>query len=112
MSDFLLVLSTVPNEETAAKIAQNLLADRLAACVTRTAACHSMYWWKGQIEKDEEYILFIKTQADRYPELERKLIAIHPYDVPEVIAIPLVQGHDKYLEWLKGETEFASDEDD
>jgi periplasmic divalent cation tolerance protein len=111
VSDFLLVLSTVPNEETAAKIAQNLLADRLAACVTRTASCQSMYWWKGQIEKDEEYILFIKTQADRYSELEKRLIAIHPYDVPEVIAIPLVKGHGKYLEWLKGETEYVFGEE-
>jgi len=61
--------------------------------------------WQGKITKDNEYILFIKTQAKRYPELEKALVTIHPYEVPEVIAVPLIQGFGKYLNWLSEETD-------
>lgn len=105
MSEELLVLTTVPDEETAEKISQHLVEKRLAACVTRTAACKSIYWWQGKITKDDEYILFIKTQAKRYPELEKTLLTIHPYEVPEIIAISLIQGFGKYLDWLNKETD-------
>ena len=104
MFEYLLVLTTVPVEKTAEKIATNLVDNRLAACVTRTTACLSTYWWQGQIERDEEYIVFRKTQIGCYPELETKLVAIHPYEVPEVIALPLVNGYEGYLKWLKEET--------
>lgn len=104
MSEYLLVMTTVPDKETAERLATHLVEERLAACVTRLASCQSVYWWQGQIENSEEYILFIKTRAERYSELEQKLVANHPYDVPEVIAIPLVMGFVKYLDWLKEET--------
>ena len=105
MAGELLVFTTVPDEETAEKISQHLVEKRLAACVTRTTACKSVYWWQGKITKDNEHILFIKTQAKRYPELEKALVTIHPYEVPEVIAVPLVQGFGKYLNWLNEETD-------
>jgi len=105
MAEELLVLTTVPDEETAEKISHHLVENRLAACVTRTAACNSVYWWQGKITKDNEHILFIKTQVKRYPELEKALVSIHPYEVPEVIAIPLIQGFGKYLNWLNTETD-------
>ncbi|MGD2295123.1 MAG: divalent-cation tolerance protein CutA [Candidatus Aminicenantes bacterium] len=110
MTEYILVLTTVPDEDVAERITQNLVAERLAACVTRTMACQSAYWWQGKISRDEEHILFIKTQAERYSELEKKLLALHPYDVPEVIAIPLAGGYAKYLEWLKEETARGSSE--
>ncbi|MFC2160218.1 divalent-cation tolerance protein CutA [Acidobacteriota bacterium] len=105
MAKELLVFTTVPDEETAENISQYLVETRLAACVTRTAICKSIYWWKGKITKDNEHILFIKTQAKRYPELEKALVKIHPYEVPEVIAVPLIQGFGKYLNWLNEETD-------
>ena len=105
MAEELLVFTTVPDEETAEKISQHLVENRLAACVTRTAVCKSVYWWQGKITNDNEHILFIKTQAKRYPELEKALVTIHPYEVPEVIAIPLIQGFGKYLNWLNEETD-------
>jgi len=105
MAEELLVFTTVPDEETAEKISQHLVEKRLAACVTRTAANKSVYWWQGKITKDNEHILFIKTQAKRYPELEKVLVMVHPYEVPEVIAVPLVQGFGKYLDWLNKETD-------
>lgn len=105
MAEELLVFTTVPNEETAENISQHLVEKRLAACVTRTAGCTSLYWWQGKITKDNEYILFIKTHARRYPELEKALIKIHPYTVPEVIAVPLIKGFGQYLDWLNEETQ-------
>jgi len=105
MAEELLVFTTVPDEETAEKISQHLVEKRLAACVTQTAVCKSVYWWQGKITKDNEHILIIKTQAKRYSELEKALVLIHPYEVPEVIAIPIVQGFGKYLNWLNTETD-------
>jgi periplasmic divalent cation tolerance protein len=107
MGEELLVFTTVPDEETAEKISQLLVEKRLAACVTRTSACKSVYWWKGKITKDIEHILFIKTQAKRYPALEKTLVKAHPYEVPEVIAVPLIKGFGKYLDWLNEETDPA-----
>ena len=105
MSDECLVLTTVPCKETAEEISKHLVEKRLAACVTRTTACTSVYWWQGKITEDDECILFIKTQAQRYPELEKTLVAIHPYEVPEVIAVSVTEGLKKYLDWIKEETE-------
>ncbi len=105
MSEELLVFTTVPDEETAENISQHLVENRLAACVTRTAVCKSIYWWQGKITKDNEHILFIKTQSNSYPELEKTLLTIHPYTVPEIIAVSLIKGFGKYLDWLNKETE-------
>ena len=104
MAGELLVFATVPDEDTAEKISKILVEKRLAACVTRTVAGTSVYWWEGKITQDSEHILFIKTRPDRYAELEKTLVQAHPYTVPEVIAVPLVQGYSKYLEWLNDET--------
>ncbi len=105
MANELLVFTTVPDEETAENISHHIVEKRLAACVTRTAVCKSIYWWQGKITKDNEHMLFIKTQAKRYPQLEKTLVAIHPYTVPEILAVPLVQGYGKYLDWLNTETD-------
>jgi periplasmic divalent cation tolerance protein len=104
LSEFLLVITTVPDEETAEQIARTLVEERLAACVSRLSSCQSSYWWQGKIAQDREFMLFIKTLSSRYPELEEKLVAVHPYDVPEVIAIPLEMGYGRYLDWMREET--------
>jgi periplasmic divalent cation tolerance protein len=97
-------MTTVPNQETGRKMAKELLEQRLAACVTVSAACQSHYWWQGRMAKGKEYILFIKTRGSLYGELEKKILKIHPYETPEIIALPFVKGYAKYLDWISIET--------
>jgi periplasmic divalent cation tolerance protein len=104
MSDHIVVLSTVPNEAKGREIARKLVETRLAACVTVSSACRSFYWWEGKITEDGEFMLVIKTKAALYDKLEAALKEIHPYSVPEIIALPIVKGSKKYLDWLDAET--------
>lgn len=104
MPDHILVLTTVPDEQKARDIAKTLVDERLAACVTVSAACQSFYRWEGKICEDREMILFIKTKAALYERLEARIKQVHPYQVPEIIALPLVRGYEKYLDWLTKET--------
>lgn len=105
MTEFILVLTTVPDRDTAQTLADKFLNERLAACVTRTASCDSSYWWDGRITRDEEFMLFIKTRASLYSRLESRIQELHPYDVPEIIALPIFAGSKNYLDWIKEETE-------
>ncbi len=100
----MLVLTTVPDKEAAQKLAKNLVEVRLAACVTISSACESRYWWQGKICHDEEIILFIKTRSALFKELREKILKLHPYKVPEIIALPIFQGYSKYLAWIDKET--------
>jgi periplasmic divalent cation tolerance protein len=102
--DPILVLTTVPDEARGRKIALKLVEERLAACVTVSAAARSFYRWEGRIADEEERILFVKTKAALYGRLEKELKALHPYTVPEIIALPIVAGSEAYLKWLSGET--------
>lgn len=97
-------MTTVSNKETGRKIAKELVEQRLAACVTISSACQSHYWWQGKIVKEQEHILFIKTRGSLYSDLEKKILRIHPYQVPEIIALPLVKGYGKYFDWVSTET--------
>lgn len=103
-SDTLLVLTTLPDRDTAVKLAQRLVQSRLAACVNILSGCTSVYRWKGTIEQADEVPVLIKTRAARYDELEAAIRGLHPYEVPEVIAVPLVRGLSDYLEWVAEET--------
>jgi periplasmic divalent cation tolerance protein len=105
MRKFLLVLTTLPEEKKAKEIAEKLIEERLAACVTVSPASQSFYRWEGRITKDQEHILFIKTKASAYGRLEARLKELHPYTVPEIIALPIERGSEKYLSWLSEETE-------
>lgn len=98
------MLTTVPDKKTSREIASRLVKERLAACVTVSGACQSSYWWKDEITQDEEFILFIKTKASIFKKLEEKIKDIHPYDVPEIIALPLIKGYNKYFHWIEKET--------
>lgn len=104
MDKHILVLTTVPEEKSGQKIATHLLEERLAACVTISPACQSLYWWKEKITKESEHILFIKTKAALYSELEKKIREIHPYEVPEIIVLPIQKGSADYLNWIEKET--------
>lgn len=98
-------MTTVPNERTGQKMAKELIEEKLAACVTISASCQSYYRWLGKISRDLEHTLFIKTRADLYPSLEKKILMLHPYEVPEILALPVVKGYGKYLGWLAQETD-------
>jgi periplasmic divalent cation tolerance protein len=100
VSERLLVLTTVARAEDAERIAEELVGRRLAACVNVLPGVRSIYRWKGAVERDEERLLVIKTRADRFEALRETLLALHPYEVPEVVAVPIEGGSAPYLHWL------------
>lgn len=102
MTEHIVVLTTCPDEATAARIATELIDSRLAACVTRQPV-HSTYRWQGRIENEPEVLLVIKTLNSRFPDLEIRLKSLHPYEVPEIIALPIAAGSNAYLSWLSAE---------
>lgn len=99
--EVLVVLCTCPNEETAAEIAETLVAERLAACVNRLPGLTSVYLWQGKVARDTESLLLIKTTGARFEALREHLCALHPYELPEIIAIPVTRGLPAYLEWVR-----------
>jgi periplasmic divalent cation tolerance protein len=105
MSEPLLVLTNCPDDATAERIARTLVEQRLAACVNRLAAVHSIYRWQGAIEQAIEVPLLIKTMRERYPELEAAIRALHRSSVPEIIALPIAAGYAPYLRWVEDETQ-------
>ncbi len=107
MSDqpILLATTNMPDLPSAQALARLLVDARLAACVNILPAVQSVYRWRGTIEEATEVTLLIKTTRRRYPQLQRAILASHPYDVPEVIAWPLSEGHLPYLHWVAAETE-------
>ena len=99
----LLVLTNLPDRAAAERLADALIEKRVAACVNILAPCRSVYRWKGAVQHDEEYPMLIKTAAERYPDLEAAIRAAHPYELPEIIAVPIECGLPAYLEWLAAE---------
>jgi periplasmic divalent cation tolerance protein len=100
----LVVWCNCPDETSATELAHGIITARLAACVNQMGAVKSSYHWEGGIESATEVPLMIKTTQAAYPQLEAWLIAHHPYDVPEIIALPIVAGSPSYLHWLAQET--------
>lgn len=100
MSERLLVLTTVATAEDAERIAGALVEQRLAACVNVLPQVRSIYRWKGAVERDEERLLLVKTRSERFPALREAILSLHPYEVPELIAIPIEAGSPAYLDWL------------
>jgi len=98
-NSFGLILVTAPSREQAAAIAQTLVQCNLAACVS-LFPIHSIYTWQGETQHDDEWQLVIKTNLAKFAELEAKIRTIHPYEVPEIIALPLVAGSAPYLQWI------------
>lgn len=97
----LLCYCSCPDDERAAHIAQTLVAERLAACVNRLPGVASTYRWRGEVVTDAEALLLIKTTAARFEALRARLLALHPYELPELIAMPVEHGHDAYLAWVR-----------
>lgn len=104
MTDFIVVLITAPGEEEAAKLANDLVASRLAACVNIIRNIRSIYRWQGKIEDESEVLMLVKTREELFRDLEKRVKKLHPYTVPEIIALPLIRGSEAYLGWLEQET--------
>ena len=100
----LLVLTNLPDRAAAERLAEALIEKRVAACVNILAPCRSVYRWKDAVQHDEEHPVLIKTTAERYPQLEQALRAGHPYELPEIIAVPIERGLPAYLDWVAAET--------
>ena len=96
----LVVLVTCPSRASARRLAAQLIRSRVAACVNLIGRVESLFWWKGKSESAREYLLIIKTSQARFEALRLAIVARHPYEVPEVIALPIVAGHQPYLAWV------------
>jgi len=96
----LLVLNTCPDAITAKRIANELVANKLAACVQIIPGIQSFFRWEGKVDSAEEQLLLIKTNTDRYQELEDKIKALHPYELPEIVAVSINTGFTDYLSWI------------
>ena len=103
----LLVLTNLPDLASAEKLAHALVDSRAAACVNVLAACRSIYRWQGAVETAAEIPLLIKTTRAAYPRVEQTVRALHPYAVPELIALPITHGLPAYIDWLAKETEIT-----
>ena len=100
----LLVLTNLPDRAAAERLADLLIEKRVAACVNILAPCRSVYWWKDAVQHDEEHPMLIKTTAEGYSALEAAIRAGHPYELPEIIAVPVERGLPAYLDWIAAQT--------
>jgi periplasmic divalent cation tolerance protein len=100
----MILFSTTPDEDSAAKIAGALVEEHLAACVQVLPGATSFYRWEGKLEKSDEWLIIIKTSRDRLEELISKVESLHPYEVPELVAVEAAGGARKYLDWIEQET--------
>lgn len=103
-STALLVLTNLPDRAAAERLADRLIEQRVAACVNILAPCRSVYRWKDAVQHDEEHPVLIKTSAERYGALEAAIRSAHPYELPEIVAVPIERGLPGYLAWVVAET--------
>jgi periplasmic divalent cation tolerance protein len=100
MYEFIVVLVTAGSSDEGERLARSLVEERLAACVNRIPAVQSVYRWQGKVEQSAEELLVIKTRAALFAALEKRVRELHSYSVPEVIALPIMNGSEAYLKWL------------
>jgi periplasmic divalent cation tolerance protein len=100
----LVVLVTAPSAEKAAEIGRAAVSERLAACAKVVPGIRSIYWWEGKVQDEPEALLVLKTTRARFEALRDRVLALHPYQVPEVVALPIDAGSEEYLEWIARET--------
>lgn len=98
----LLCYCTCPDADSAHQLAQALVGEGLAACVNQLPGIRSTYRWEGKVTTDSEQLLLIKTTTGRFEALKARLLALHPYELPELIAVPVTHGHEAYLAWVRG----------
>jgi periplasmic divalent cation tolerance protein len=97
----IVALSTCPDEATAKRLAEALVSERLATCVNRVSGVASTYIWDGRLQDEAEILLIIKTTAARAADLEARLQALHPYELPELVVLPVAGGNERYLQWVR-----------
>ncbi|MEM4699599.1 MAG: divalent-cation tolerance protein CutA [Candidatus Nezhaarchaeales archaeon] len=97
---YALVMITCPSREEAERIAKRLVEARLAACINIVAGLRSLFWWRGRLEEAEEALMLVKTRMDKLERLASEVKALHSYEVPEIVALPIVGGLEDYLRWL------------
>ncbi len=103
-SQHCIVLCTCPDQASAESLARTLVSEELAACVNVVEGIRSFYMWKGRMETGQEQLLLIKTRRDRYEALEQRILTLHPYELPEIVAVPIEAGLLGYLEWIDSAT--------
>ena len=103
MADYIQVMTTLEKKEDAVMISRKVLEEKLAACVQIIGPMTSAYWWEGKIEEATEWLCLMKSRRDFYDRLEKRIKDIHPYEEPEILAIPVIAGSRGYLDWLDGE---------
>ncbi|MCP9453029.1 MAG: divalent-cation tolerance protein CutA [Nitrospira sp.] len=98
------VLVTVPNQREADRIAEQMVQERYVACATTVPGVQSVYWWEGKVIKEQEVLLLMKTTEAKFPLLREAILKVHPYQVPEILALSVMDGLHQYLEWVVKET--------
>lgn len=104
--NFIIILSTVGNTEEAEKIAEQLVHARLVACVNIVPSIRSIYWWNQSVQKDTEALMIMKTDREKFADVEKMIRSLHSYEVPEIISLPLDNGSQGYLKWLESSLNF------
>ena len=104
MTEAIVVVCTMPSEDQAQEMARTLLQERLCACVNILPGVRSLYSWQGNLNEDSEVICLLKTERDRFEALKSRILELHPYELPEVIALPVVLAHKPYLDWIRKTT--------
>jgi len=99
---YLIVFMTASNREEAVKIVRTMLEERLIACGNLVESVSSLFWWKGKIEEEKEVLVIMKSDEKLFKKLSKRVKELHSYDVPEILALPIVDGSPSYLDWLKG----------
>ena len=105
MTDYIQVMTTVENKSDAEKIARHLVEEKIAACVQILGPLQSYFQWQGKLDRADEYLCLIKSRNDLFHEIEAAIKILHPYEVPEIIAMPIIMGGADYLNWLAAELE-------
>jgi len=103
-TDFVVVFVTAPSAEVATALAKTLVTEKLVACVNIVPGLRSIYAWEGKVCDEEEVLCVIKTKRALFPALRERVVALHPYQIPEIIALPLIEGNAPYLAWVRDET--------
>jgi periplasmic divalent cation tolerance protein len=110
MTDVVLVVTTVPVDDRGDSLASALVAERLAACVNIGAPMTSVYWWQGALTREAERPVVIKTTVDRVAAVKARLLELHSYELPEILVLPVADGSDAYLDWVRSGTAVAPQE--
>jgi periplasmic divalent cation tolerance protein len=103
-TDVRVVLMTAPDTETGERLGTQLVEERLATCVNVVPSLSSIYWWEGKVERAREALLILKTVEGRVAALRERAVGLHPYDVPELLVLEVMEGHEPYLEWVRRES--------